>query len=65
MLVCASLHSLEVVEPGLHLLVVPLDEGEQVEAADGGQRVDDVRAQEGVDVVWREFATVGEIKNRS
>lgn len=41
--------------------IAPLNEGEQVEAADGGQRVDDMRAQEGVDVVWCEFATVGSV----
>lgn len=59
MFVRAPLHSLEVVEPGVHLLVVPLDGGELVEAVDGGQRVDDVCTQEGVDVVRREFASVG------
>lgn len=39
-------HSLEVVEPGVHLLIVPLDGGELVEAVNGGQRVDDVRTQD-------------------
>lgn len=58
MFVVASLHIFEVVEPGVHLLIIPLDGGELVEAVDGGQQVDDVRAQEGVDVVRRELASV-------
>lgn len=32
-----SLHILEEVEPGVHLLIIPLDGGELVEAVDGGQ----------------------------
>lgn len=51
MFVVASLHIFEVVEPGVRLPIIPLDGGELVEAVDGGQRVDDVRAQEGVDGV--------------
>lgn len=59
--VAASLHILEVVEPSVHLLIVPLDVGELVEAVDGGQRIDDVRAQEGVDVVRGELASIAPV----
>lgn len=59
--VAASLHILEVVEPSVHLLVVPLDVGDLVEAVDGGQRIDDVRAKEGVDVVRGELASVAPV----
>lgn len=50
-----------VVEPDELLLIVPLDRGDLVEAVDGGQSVDDVCAQEGVNVVRGEFATAGPI----
>lgn len=56
-----NLHTLETVQPFVHLHIIPLDGGDLVEAVDGGQRVDDVRAQEGVDVVWGEFGTTGPV----
>lgn len=52
-----NLHILETVEPFVHLHIIPLDGADLVEAVDGGQCVDDMRAQEGVDVVRGEFGT--------
>lgn len=43
------------------LLIVPLDGADLVEAVDGGQSVNDVCAQEGVDVVCGKFGTAGPV----
>lgn len=58
---CVNSHIPEVVEPAVLLLIVPLDGVDLVEAVDGCQSVDDVCAQEGVDVVWGEFRTAGSV----
>lgn len=50
-------HILEIVEPGILILIVPLNGADLVEAVDGGQSVDDMCAQEWVDVVCSEFGT--------
>ncbi len=41
---CVNSRNLEVVEPAVLLLIVPLDDADLVEAVDGGQRVDNVCA---------------------
>lgn len=58
---CVNSHFPEAVEPAVLLIVVPLSGADLVEAVDGGQRVDNVCAQEGIDVVWCEFANVGPV----
>lgn len=50
-------HILKAVEAAVLLLIVPLDGAELVEAVDGGQRVDNVCAQEGIHIGWGEFAS--------
>lgn len=43
------------------LLIVPLDSADLVKAVDGGQSVDHMRAQEGIDVVWGELGSAGPV----
>lgn len=53
--------ALQAVQACVELIVVPLHGRDLVEAADGGQSVDDVCTQEGVNVVWGEFGTPGSV----
>lgn len=54
-------HILEAVEPDKLLLIVPLDGGDLIEAVDGNQVVDDMCAQERVDVVRGELPAAGSV----
>lgn len=54
-------HIPETVEPAVLLLIVPLNSADLVEGVNGGQSVDDMRAQEGIDVVRGEFGTAGPV----
>ena len=54
-------HMLEAVEAAILLLIVPLNGDDLVEAVYSGQSVDDVGAQEGVDVVWGKFGNAGSV----
>lgn len=54
---CVDSRILEPVEHGKLLVIIPLGGGDLVEAVDGGHSVDDMCAQEGVDVFCHEFGT--------
>lgn len=43
------------------LLIIPLDSADLVEAVDGGQSVDDVCAQERINVAWGKFCNTGPV----
>lgn len=58
---CLNSHILEAAELLVLLFIVPLNGTQLVEAVDGGQGVDDVGAQEGIDVVCCEFAGAGPV----
>lgn len=58
---CVNSHIPETVEPAVLLLIVPLNNADLVEGVDGGQSVDDMRAQEGIDIVRGEFGTAGPV----
>lgn len=58
---CVNSHLFETVELFVLLFIVPLDRADLVEAVDSGQSVDDMRAQEGINVAWGEFAILGPV----
>lgn len=56
-----DLRILQAVEAAIHLLIIPLNRNNLVEAVDRGQSVDDMGAKERINVVWGEFSATGSV----